>query len=517
MIAAVVVLSACLNGWPVSAASPKSWTEAISQGDREMEANNPKQAEAAFRLAVRLAKGESKNPFDIDRCLLKLTSALVLLGKIQEANEILQSMLARLDRDYGAESSHAAPVLMALGSIQESAGDHERAMFYYKKALALTEKHYGPYSPLAGGILHGMGRINTRAGNRNEAADNYKRAITILSRNPNLEAAAQLEHLTHDYADFLKNNDDSDRSLLDDFRRSIDLPTGSRSDQTSRDPNVSYSEIQSPGAAKSEANASGTQLRPPMSTSSVKSAWQLQCEQRLDTLRQGQSDENTQVALRGVDLPPDGSGTLKPAFKVLGDTINTQNRYGMGESQYKRMIATDIDSLGPHHPSVANDLTGLAQLYMAQKRHADAQPLLIRALAIYEQAYGADNALTISTRASLAAAEFQLGQIDKAAAHFNDALNAAQAILGPNSLETATILNGLAYLYFYKGDLERSATFYKWAIASTERSVGTTDPLLAACFKDYAQVLRRLGRNSEASSMESQAAEILSNRALSNK
>lgn len=508
------------------AAAAQTWSEAISQGDAAMEANKPKQAEAAFRQAVKLVKLQSNKPLDLDKCLLKLTSALALLDKTSEANNILQSMLGSLDKEYGSESSHVAPVLMALGSIQESAGDHNSAMTYYQKALAITEKHYGPYSPLAGGIIHGIGRINTRIGNREEAAVNYKRAITILSRNPNLEAAGQLEHVTHDYSDLLKKNDDSDRSLLNDFRRSIDLPTTSESNEKNEEKSRSQTEVKnSPGWASTPAPESSTaipvpesniaQLRPPLSTSAVKSAWQQQSEQRLGSRRQGETDENTQVALRGVDLPATSSQTLKPVFKLLGDTINTQNRYGMGESQYKRMIAADIDSLGPNHPSVANDLTGLAQLYMAQQKYSEAEPLLLRALGIYDQVYGKENALTISARESLATTEFQLGQIDKAAALFNDALNSAQTALGPNSMETARILNGLAYLYFHKGDLERSATFYKWAVASTERAVGTVDPLLAACLNDYAQVLRRLGQNSEASAMELRASEILANRNLS--
>ncbi len=87
------------------------------------------------------------------------------------------------------------------------------------------------------------------------------------------------------------------------------------------------------------------------------------------------------------------------------------------------MIAIDIDALGPSHPSVANDLNGLAQLYIAQKRFKEAQPLLIRALSIYDQMYGTNNLLTVNTRASLASVELQLGTSDKAAELFRNALS----------------------------------------------------------------------------------------------
>ncbi|MFX4827812.1 tetratricopeptide repeat protein, partial [Acinetobacter baumannii] len=88
------------------------------------------------------------------------------------------------------------------------------------------------------------------------------------------------------------------------------------------------------------------------------------------------------------------------------------NRYEQGEDYYKRMIATDIDSLGPHHPSVANDLNGLAQFYIRRGNYSEAEPLITRAFSIYQKTYGMNNVLTISTCAAYALVEFHLGKID---------------------------------------------------------------------------------------------------------
>lgn len=476
------------------------WTDALSRGNAAMEQNKPGKAEDSYREAVRLVKLQSKSDDDLDKCLLKLSSALALLDKTAEANKILQTMQNSISKDFGAESPRIAPVLMALGSIQESAGDHDRAMYYYQKALSITEKHYGPYSPFAAELLHGMGKINTGLGKENEAADNYKRAITILSKDPNLQAAKQLERVTHSYKDLLGKNDNSDRSLIQDFQRAIEVPM------------KTDSRIELPpegdGQDKKEKSLN-SELRPPLAQ--AKSQWQEQSQSQISTYRRSETDENTDVQLRGIDLPTTNK-TLMPAFKVMDSTISRQNRYGMGESQYQRMIAADIDALGPSHPSVANDMSGLAQLYMAQEKYSEARPLLLKALGIYLQAYGKDNALTIGTQASLATVEFQLGETDKAKALFNEALASSQSTLGPNSLETAKILNGIAFLYFRSGDLEKANTFYKWALASTEKAVGKQDPLLAACLSDYAQVLHRLGNNSEATEMELRASEIMSSR-----
>ncbi len=55
---------------------------------------------------------------------------------------------------------------------------------------------------------------------------------------------------------------------------------------------------------------------------------------------------------------------------------------------------------------------------------------------------------------------------------------------------------------YKQGNLEEARTFYEWAIASTEGAVGDKDALLAACLRDYAQVLRSLGRVNDATEAE---------------
>lgn len=476
--AALCLLASCWLAAPVAAKDEQSWSSAYQQGEQAINSQTPGQAEVFFRRALELAKKQTKDPASIDKCQLQLASSLKLQDKTGEARNILQSMLTRVTKVYGADDARLEPVLMELGSIEESAGNHSVAMSYYNRTLALTEKNYGPYSPAAAGALHSLGRLNGKAGNKDAAATNYKRAITILSKEPNLEAAEQLKVVMHDYSDLMKGTDQSDTDLIKDFQKDVFKNDG--------------------GKPSSDAN----------SGSGNKSQWQQQSESMLQSSRSSETDENTQVALRGLHLPS-SDDTLKPAFKVVSDTVFSQSRYRMSESQYQRMIATDIDSLGPNHPSVANDLNGLAQLYIAQGKYSDAKPLLSRALSIYQPAYGNDNALTINTLAALASVEFHLRNFDQSVRLYRLALTGAQATLGPNSLETAQILNGLAYLYFHRGDLEKSSTFYQWAVASTERAVGENNPLLAACLKDYAQVLRRLDKDAKASEIEARAGSIL--------
>ena len=67
-------------------------------------------------------------------------------------------------------------------------------------------------------------------------------------------------------------------------------------------------------------------------------------------------------------------------------------------------------SYGPDHPEVAIDLNNLATAASATNRLAEAEPLMRRALAIFETSLGPDHPNTVTARNNLAALEAALAQ-----------------------------------------------------------------------------------------------------------
>lgn len=470
------------------AADPDSFGAMFDQGKTALDEQKLDKAESSFRKALSLAKSRSGDPADVEKSMMKLADTLALRGKTAEAQSTYQRLLTSLIKRYGSSSNQVAPVLVALGSIQESAGNHATAMSYYRKALNINEKNYGPYSPAVAGNLHFLARATAASGDRRTGVQHYKRAISILSKDPSLSASGQMETLMHDYRDLMQKDDDSNRDLIKDFQKDI----------------LNKSKSPSIDQIAQAAPAPGSR----MAASNLESAWEKQREFQLKATSDYQTDEDPKVVLRGIPQPS-SDRALAPAFKVMNDTLFNQKNYGKGEDYYKRLIAVDIDALGPYHPSVANDLNGLARLYISQQRYSDAIPLLARALSIYEQVYGENNLLTTNTCTALAGAEFRAGNTDRAASLYRRALTQSQSSMNPNSMETAKILNELAFLYYHQGKLQESATFYQWALASTEGAVGKNNPLTAACLKDYAKVLRSLGRATDATDIETRADKIL--------
>lgn len=492
------------------AAGEDSWKMSFAQGETSLEQQELKKAESNFRTAYALVQKQSKNSTNIDTVMQKLASTLALEEKTSEAQLLYQKLFKRLSLRYGANSTQVAPILMALGSLQESEGDHTTAMVYYQRALNINEKNYGPYDPSVASALHRLGRAKGKAGKIKEAEGHYKQSISILSKDANAVATKQLEGVLHDYDNLLKGNDTSNRDLVRDFQEDILGEKHSSSEHFL--PKVAGSAVIPPAATGAttvpDLGLRNTITTPPVpSSQSGLSQFQKESQVQLRTSRLTNTDENSRVAGRSF-METSSDATLAPAYKVLSDSIFKENRYEKGESYYKRMIAIDIDALGPNHPSVANDLNGLAQLYILERRYADAQPLLTRAIGIYEQTYGFNNLLTVNTRGALAKVEMQLGHADKATAIYQNMLSPGQGSLSPNSIETARILNDLAFSAYHQGKLQEASTFYQWALASTEGAVGSSDSLYAACLRDYAQVLRGLGKTTEASAVELRADKI---------
>ena len=66
-------------------------------------------------------------------------------------------------------------------------------------------------------------------------------------------------------------------------------------------------------------------------------------------------------------------------------------RHAEAEPLMRRALASDERSYGPDHPAVARGLNNLAMLLQGTGRHAEAEPLYRRALASWERSYGPDH------------------------------------------------------------------------------------------------------------------------------
>ncbi len=95
--------------------------------------------------------------------------------------------------------------------------------------------------------------------------------------------------------------------------------------------------------------------------------------------------------------------TTDTKLNNLAELYRAQGKYAEAEPLYKRALAIRENALGPHHQDVATSLNNLALLYRAQGRHAEAEPLYKRSLAIREKARQQEEARKRETQQKLEA------------------------------------------------------------------------------------------------------------------
>lgn len=132
-------------------------------------------------------------------------------------------------------------------------------------------------------------------------------------------------------------------------------------------------------------------------------------------------------------------------------------------------------------------LLALGDCYLDLRDTAKAEPVLVRARDVLEQAVGADHPNTALAAARLAVVYERTDQRAKAERLLQDALAATERALGPDHMQVATVLVTFGALRYSAGDLEAAAEAEQRAMRIAEKN-DSTDTIV------YASLLNNLGQ-----------------------
>ena len=125
-----------------------------------------------------------------------------------------------------------------------------------------------------------------------------------------------------------------------------------------------------------------------------------------------------------------------------------QKKHENAESLLLETLQNQKAILGERHPDTVVTKGNLAGVYQAQKKYAMAESLFIEALAANRSQLGAENVSTLTSQNNLAGLYYAQGKHDRAEPLFLDTLQKQIANLGPEHLRTMTTTNNLAGVYF---------------------------------------------------------------------
>ena len=204
---------------------------------------------------------------------------------------------------------------------------------------------------------------------------------------------------------------------------------------------------------------------------------------------------------QAVAVYADQAGIADPAARLLnqvGLLLLQKAQYADAEPLLRRALAIFEASFGADHPNVARGLSNLALLLRATNRLADAEPLLRRALASDEASFGANHpevAIRLNNLATLLQATNRLAEAEPL---MRRALAIDEASVGADHPDVAIDLNNLAQLLQATNRLAEAEPLMRRALAIGEASFGADHPMVAIRLNNLALLLQVTNRLTEA-------------------
>jgi eukaryotic-like serine/threonine-protein kinase len=194
---------------------------------------------------------------------------------------------------------------------------------------------------------------------------------------------------------------------------------------------------------------------------------------------------------------------LLTAYSGLGALYARREVFDSAAATFEMLLPLQQEVLGPTHPRTAETLHHLGAVNSDRGELEAAERYMRQALELDEARLGPNTlnlTLTLGLN-NLAVLEWRQGDHAEAKRLFQRATEIRREMLGPDNPRTISTLLGVANMSRLEQEWEESAEAYAEAVRYL-RPDGVTDVLL----RDYAQVLRALGRESEARALDEELA-----------
>jgi tetratricopeptide (TPR) repeat protein len=229
----------------------------------------------------------------------------------------------------------------------------------------------------------------------------------------------------------------------------------------------------------------------------------------LGALQQRNYVEARQQLLSAQRIAESSSSEHPQLLKMLGYLADTYNRLGDRESSeelYKQVIASCEKSISSNSKECGLLHDGLGVTLLSTGKIADAKVHFKRANEIFRRLPGTDNedlAINLGNLASLYQKE---GDNTQAESNWKQAI----AILekAHDDQQLAIALHNLADLYRAQAKYTEAEPLYKQSISLEENSFGPDHPYLITDLRQYADVLEKTNRKSEADQLLARARSI---------
>jgi tetratricopeptide (TPR) repeat protein len=195
--------------------------------------------------------------------------------------------------------------------------------------------------------------------------------------------------------------------------------------------------------------------------------------------------------------------------KYLADGAKAFELHQYDEAEkWLKAALKEAEGFGTDDSRLATTLDDLAEVYRAQGKDAEAEPLYKRSLAIREKTGVPDQSDQVGTLNGLADLYRAQGKYAEAEPLYKRSLAISEKNHGRTHPEVAASLDNLADLYLAQGKDAEAEPLYKRSLRIWEGILGRDHPQVATVLEKYSALLRKLNREAEAAGMEARAKAI---------
>jgi serine/threonine protein kinase len=329
------------------------------------------------------------------------------LGKLDQADSLLNSALEERRRIYGPDNAEVAESLVALGLLRDDQARLADAEKLVSEGLAMTQRHAQPGSAAVARATTALGKVQDDRGSYDAAIKTLGESAKMQSAKNTVtpELAAGLYELAnaHFYAGHYDQSQELNERLLPMYKQIY----GDRHPRVA-DILVNLGAIKYDLGHYSEAEAYDRQaldiVQDWYGKDNPETAEDLTVLARA-LVKEQKYAEGNDLLQHSLAIKERVYGNVHPSvassLNELGSLALQTNKYVDAERDFTQMAAIYRSIYGEHHYLFATALSNLASVYTAQKEWARAEKLFRQVIPIYAETQSEDHINTGIARIKL--------------------------------------------------------------------------------------------------------------------
>jgi tetratricopeptide (TPR) repeat protein len=469
---------------------------------------------------------------EIGNISLRIGDAYAKAARYAEAERHYRRALQIFERSFGQRNLKVASCLGKLGDLFFAQQKYADAETIYWRVLDITQSAWGAEHNDVAQCHKALARLLEAQGRLKEAEQFYLSALRIMEKVGGPDHPELTETLRHLASFWMRQGKKPERKRLGDLLSE----SGMLSPDQLQEALQKSAQTNSPlGQTLVRLNyLTEEQLRPALQAQLLIGDGVIPAAIATRALRNAHNNGSLDEALRALGWDPDRftgeelktlidaaeelmSAEVALGFEHAGVAVLTvkladlyvdQKKFAEAEPLYKRALLILEKFFGPKDAEVANALVKMSKLLALQGKYIDAERGLWRALEILQLAHGQDHVEVANTLDTLAGIQEKQANPEQALRLYQSSISIKEKVLGKDNPETAASWSKLAYMQFLLDNYAESEAIYLRLIRSQQRSTDSNPDVLVNLLEKLGHVYFTQGDLPKALTQQELALEI---------